>query len=150
MFFFRTKPNPSSGIAWFGEITIYNVKLFMSSILPLCVSVTLGLSMAMADNAGLMSYTLYQKKSESPHKNRAYHSWSRCTGACLVSGPDIQYINKPKSDKNKQSVASAPATDWLTDFLSSFSLFLGQVLDYISTVYSLYHTVYGKIRICIV
>ena len=39
----------------------------MSSILPLCVSVTLGLSMAMADNAGLMSYTLSQKKSESPH-----------------------------------------------------------------------------------
>ena len=36
--------------------------------------------------------TLSQQLSEALHKNRAAHSWSRCNGICLVSGPDIHLL----------------------------------------------------------
>ena len=59
----------------------------------------------------------------SPHKNRACHGWSRCTGKCLVSVPDVF-----KSRANAVAVASAPAVT-CSVFMRRYILFVGTVLE---------------------
>ena len=54
------------------------------------------------------------------HKNRACHSWGRCNGVCLVSGPDIC------GQSRANSVASTPAVTGYRFLCGDYRLFLGQ------------------------